>query len=58
MEDRAVYLYKKIMDNGAGAFEEIKTLEEAKEVIKLMATQDMLRFMVLRSSERMKEVSV
>ena len=53
-----MYLYKKIMDNGAGTLEEIKTLEEAKEVIKLMAAQDMLRFMVLRSSERMKEVSV
>lgn len=56
MENRGVYLYKKIMKYGKDAIDEIQTLEEAKEVITLMATHDTLRFMTLRSSERLSSL--
>lgn len=57
MEDRVVYLYKTIMKNGKDAIDEIKTLDEAKEVIKLMSAHDMVRFMALRSFERTLDLS-
>lgn len=46
MSDRKYELYKRIMKNNPNAIDEIESLEEAKEIIKMMANNIYLNRMI------------
>ena len=56
MNDRKYGLYKRIMKHDPKAIDEIKSLDEAKEIIKMMAGNVFLNGQIYQMEQNMKDM--